>query len=91
MTIMTKSSIKRKFNPDDYVTKAECLAISGNIMKELQIIKKALVGDDMRGGLVKDVSDLKKERSTGVEITKTVVMPIVIAIITAIIIRLLPF
>lgn len=85
------SAKKRRFNPDDYVTKTECMAISGNILKELQVIKKALVGDDLRSGLVKDVSDLKKERSTTMELLKSVVVPIFVATIVAVVIKLLPF
>ena len=50
--------LSEKDNPD-YVTKAECVQISGSINDELKTIKKALVGEDMRGGLVKDVADIK--------------------------------
>jgi len=51
---------KRKNNPA-YVTKVECAEISGQIRNEISIIKKALVGEDLRGGLVKDVSSMKND------------------------------
>ena len=67
-------------NPTKFVTRAECTQISGSIRDELKTIRVALVGEDMRGGLVKDVADLKKERSTTVEVLKAVVVPIVVAV-----------
>jgi len=67
-------------NPAKFVTRAECAQISGSIRDELKTIRVALVGEDMRGGLVKDVADLKKERSTTVEALKVVVVPIVVAV-----------
>jgi hypothetical protein len=78
---------KKKDNP--YVTKFECQQISGGIREELKTIRVALVGEDMRGGLVKDVANLKKERSTTVEILKSVAVPITVAIITALILSFL--
>jgi len=44
----------------------------------------------MRSGLVKDVADLKKERSVTAEIVKNVAVPIIIAVITAWIISGMP-
>jgi len=40
----------------------------------------------MRGGLVKDVADLKSQGSTAVLLVKSVVVPIVVAVVTAVII-----
>jgi len=34
----------------------------------------------MRGGLVKDVGDLKKERSTSIGLLRAIVVPIVVAV-----------
>lgn len=42
-----------------YVTRAECAKTVRKFNGELKTIKKALVGGDMRGGLVKDVGDMK--------------------------------
>ena len=52
---------KRRKSDDnsDFVTRAECSRISGEIKNELNTIKVALVGKDMRGGLLKDMRDMK--------------------------------
>lgn len=77
-------SRKRDGNPS-YVTKAECLQTSTAIKDELKTIRTALVGEDMRGGIVKDVSDLKSQGSTVALIVKSVVVPIIVAVVTAVI------
>lgn len=50
-----------------YVTRAECAATTsairseiGALKEDMQVIRTALVGKDMRGGLVKDVAEMKK-------------------------------
>ena len=43
----------------NHVTISECGEKSRVINNELSVIKKALVGDDMRGGIVKDLADIK--------------------------------
>jgi hypothetical protein len=73
---------KTSDNPG-YVTRSECANITGDMNKKLDTIQKALVGDDMRGGIVKDVADLKKENSTLYQILKNVIAPITIALVTA--------
>jgi len=70
---------KRKDNP--YVTHAECIQVSGEIKSDLNTIKKTLVGEDMRGGLVKDVQEIKSATSA----IKTVVLPIVISVVSALV------
>jgi len=50
---------RRKSDNLDFVTRAECSRISGEIRNELNTIKTALVGEDMRGGLLKDMRDMK--------------------------------
>lgn len=70
---------KRKDNP--YVTRTECAQISGEIKADLFTIKRTLVGEDMRGGLVKDVQEIKSATSA----IKTVVIPIVISVLSALI------
>lgn len=74
---------KRK-NPV-YVTRQECAEITSAIREELQTIRVALLGNNMRGGIVGDIMALKKERSFTIEIVKTIVVPIIIAILTALI------
>jgi hypothetical protein len=44
---------------DEYVTKADCAKNMAPINSDLLTIKKALVGDDLRGGLVQDVTYIK--------------------------------
>lgn len=41
-----------------YVTTKECLDNITKIKEDLDIIKRALCGDDMRGGLIYDVNQL---------------------------------
>ena len=42
-----------------YVTKADCDAAMTPMANDLKTVKEALVGPDLRGGMVKDVGDLK--------------------------------
>lgn len=50
-----------------YITRSECAAISTSIKKDLDIVKLALVGPDLQGGMVKQVNDLhdKVEKING--------------------------
>ncbi|GAI13857.1 unnamed protein product, partial [marine sediment metagenome] len=48
-------------NPSGLVTRVECNRISGETRRELTIIKNALVGEDLRHGLVKEVGDIKRD------------------------------
>jgi hypothetical protein len=64
-----------------FVTRMECMQISGEIKSDLATIKKTLVGEDMRGGLVKDVQEIKSATSA----IKTVVVPIVISVLSALV------
>jgi len=52
--------LPRKNNPT-YITRTECARISGQIREELSIVKKALVGEDMRGGIVREIRDMKSD------------------------------
>jgi len=70
---------KKRKDPPPFVTRDECFQISGEIKNDLQLVKKTLVGDDMRGGLVKDVQEIKS--ATGM--IKTVILPIVISVVSA--------
>ena len=72
---------KHEDNPSKYVTHKECYAISQAIKDELKTIKITLIGEDMRGGLVKDVETIKS--ATG--IVKTVIVPVVISVSAALI------
>lgn len=78
------SSKQHKNNPGDFVTKAECRAEMGGIRADVTKIKDALIGEDMQGGLVKKVNDLLKERGATTEILRTVVAPILAAVVSAV-------
>ena len=69
-----------------YVTSIQCDSkqknCSSDFKDEMRTIKKALVGDDLRGGIVKDMSELK----TRLSLVKTVVLPVALSIISAILV-----
>ena len=48
-----------KQNPNGFVTKVECQQITSAFREDLGTVKMALVGDDMRGGIVRDVSEIR--------------------------------
>ena len=48
-----------------YVTVDECKRITRSFRNDLGVIKKALVGPDLRGGLVADVSEIKTKVNNG--------------------------
>lgn len=81
--------MSREDNP--YVTHRECSRQVGqittqinNLQDEIRVIKEALVGKDLRGGVVKDVADIKSKISfwSGV---KTIVVSIGVAVVSAVI------
>jgi hypothetical protein len=43
---------------DRYMTRRECKAAMAEVGSDIADIKRALVGDDMRGGMVKDIERL---------------------------------
>jgi hypothetical protein len=43
-----------------YVTEADCAQFRNQFYSEISVIKKALIGSDMRSGLVRDISDINK-------------------------------
>jgi len=55
---MPKKRVDDDCPPPNFVSRAECAAISTDLKADLKILKHALVGDDMRGGMVKDISNL---------------------------------
>lgn len=81
-------------NPHQFVTKAECGQISSDVKGELKTIRVALIGEDMQGGIVKKVSDIQntvdnlkserdKQHSLLRDVLKSVVAPIIVALIVA--------
>jgi hypothetical protein len=71
----------KRRNEPRYVTVEDCARISGEINRKVDLIMKTLVGEDMRGGLVADVRDIK----TATSAVKTIIVPIVISVVSAII------
>lgn len=54
-------SEKKKDNPSRYVLRSECTQMMGEQNKKLDTIMKALVGEDLQGGLVKVVTGIQGE------------------------------
>jgi len=73
---------KKKENP--YISRAEFSQAMDGVKGELRTLKIALVGEDLRGGLVKDVADIKNYLGT-VKAIKDIIVPIIIAVASALI------
>jgi hypothetical protein len=52
-------------NKADFVTKAECRQITSGFQDDLATVKKAIIGDDMRGGMVRDIAEIKGKVKNG--------------------------
>lgn len=80
-------SRRRKPSEEDdnpgFVTRREFNQTVKPMKKDILTIRTALVGEDYRGGVVKDVADLKKEKSLLAQTIKSVVVPILVAVVTA--------
>ena len=62
----------------------------GGMAAELKTIKEALVGADLQGGLVKKVGEIDAQIKTGrtvVDWVKPIVIAVVVAAVTAVIIK----
>ncbi len=44
-----------------YVTRAECAQISNQIREELKSLKAAVVGENLRGGISKEIHEIKSD------------------------------
>jgi len=64
-----------------YVTLEQCSGTTAQFREELHTIKLALFGKDMRGGIVKDIQEIKSATS----ILKSVGLPIAVAVISSVI------
>lgn len=49
---------------DEFVSKAICSETMEPLRKDMETVLKALVGEDLRGGIVKDVGDIKASLRT---------------------------
>jgi len=79
---------ERRKNP--YVTAEVCLSRHEGLTKqmeslnnELKTIKRALVGEDLQGGLVKTVSDIQSKLGLLRDWVKPVIIAVASALITA--------
>ncbi len=72
------STEENPHNPK-FVTTLQCKAMMAEFKGELDTIKYALVGKDLRGGIVKDVADIKS--ATG--FIRSIGVPILVAVVTA--------
>lgn len=72
-----------------YVSAEQCrqrqTLCSTEVKAEIKTIKNALVGEDMQGGLVKQVTVMKTKLDSATGIVKTVVLPIALSVIAALI------
>ena len=54
-----KQTSKDNDDPPEFVLRVECAQNVATIKADLGVIKNALIGSDLRGGLVNDVAELK--------------------------------
>ncbi len=66
-----------------YVTSEQCALVVKGFSEDLKTIQKALVGDDMLGGIVKDLSDVKRDLGHATGIVRNIGVPIIVAVVTA--------
>ena len=52
-------------NKDEFVTKTECRQRMSGFQDDLATVKKAIIGDDMRGGMVRDIAEIKGKVKNG--------------------------
>lgn len=46
------------------MTRSECSGIMTPLLKDVQTIRNALVGDDLRGGMVKELAEMRSEQKS---------------------------
>ena len=69
-----------------YITANQCEKNIAGIKSEIDVIKRALVGDDMRGGIVKDMADVKSTLKGATGFFKHFILPVATSVITSLII-----
>ena len=77
---------KRSDNPGKFVRVDDCRESRGRDQGWRDRIELALFGKDGRGGMVKDVGDIKSDLRAATGIVRTVIIPIVVPIIVAVLI-----
>jgi len=77
-------NVSKKNNPKSYVTRAECKQMMGVVKDDISVMKKALVGEDLQGGIVKKLSDIETTLKMWSAI-KNILVPILIAVASSLI------
>jgi len=98
---MSKKTSRKRSEKNPYVPVAVCdekhAAISKEITSlasDIQSIKKALVGEDLQSGLVKEISEIKSKlrtQSTFWDFLKPIIVAVISAAITAFVLSRLPW
>ena len=71
-------------NPE-FVTKEACLATVRNITEDVGMLKLAMFGKNGRGGLVKDIADIKSAMHSWISFIK----PIAVGVFTGVIVYII--
>lgn len=79
---------KKPFQSQLLMTKEECRQLRSDCSVEK--INLALFGEDGRGGIVNDIQEIKSKLNVYSSALRQVAIPIAIAVITAVLVRLLP-
>lgn len=79
---MSKTKKDTEKNPSSkYVTLEQCSGTTSQFREEIHTLKLALFGEDMCGGIVKDLHDIKSQTS----LVKSILLPIIIAVASSLI------
>jgi len=74
---------KKKDNPGVFVQVEDCRERHGQTVQRVVHVETALFGTDGRGGMVKDIADIKSTLSVATSIVRTIIIPIVVPLILA--------
>jgi len=76
---------RRKNNSPAFVRVDDCRERHGFEDKKIQKMELALFGEDGRGGMVADISEIKNKLTAATSILRSIVLPIVIPLIVGVI------
>lgn len=72
------------------VSKEECRQLRTECQSNNAKVELALFGEDGRGGIVKDIQDIKTKLEAYSSVFRQFGVPVIVAILTAVIVRFLP-
>lgn len=72
------------------VTREECLRLREDCTSNAEKVNLALFGPDGRGGIVKDIQDIKTKLESYSSVLRQFAAPIAVAVVVALIVRFLP-